>query len=429
MDIETEKRNNALKHLSRTIKGKKRYAFSKLGNELTLITTKKCNLNCPFCYDKANLFQIEKEMSPDQIIRLIRICKKMGVKKVRFTGGEALLKDRFMDILKECEGIFVILCSNGLILREKLPLILRMHNPKDLHIHVSMDGTETHKKYRKGSDPYDILRILKQIKKISPETEISVNTVLNKDNIYELVELYSLLKSVKPNRWTISFPRMVDNALKRDFTLPLISDTVIEFNSLIKKYYADKKPFNMSFSYFYKFELMDKATYTSPKIDLSQHPCLPDANGAKGLVIDSFGNIIDCLVLKPLKKPINLKKLLNEDNLSIAKFVSAIYGSLGTEFYNIKLKDKQECLNCRYFRLCKGGCPANAYYLRGNLHQTDIISCFMFYYFEKNILPLIDAKEQKEYRNLIDNSKSVDSINKRINNNKNIFVSLGMLPS
>ncbi|MEM4270942.1 MAG: hypothetical protein QXO70_02500 [Candidatus Pacearchaeota archaeon] len=55
MDKKLKDRNNALKYLGRTLKGKERFIFSKLGNELTLIITKLCNLNCPFCYDKANI--------------------------------------------------------------------------------------------------------------------------------------------------------------------------------------------------------------------------------------------------------------------------------------------------------------------------------------------------------------------------------------
>ena len=55
MEPTIDQKNKALRYLGRTTESKKKYVFSKLGNELTLITTKICNLNCPYCYDKANL--------------------------------------------------------------------------------------------------------------------------------------------------------------------------------------------------------------------------------------------------------------------------------------------------------------------------------------------------------------------------------------
>jgi len=430
MDKEIEKKNKALKYLGQTIKDKKRFIFSKLGNELTLITTKACNLNCPFCYDKANiqdkeyLSKIKDELNAEEIINLINISKKIGMNNIRLTGGEALLKPNFLEIIKACEGIYVTLCTNGLELKKNLNKIIKLHK-KDLHIHVSLDGLETHKKYRVGSDPYEVIKLLYYIKKKHPSVMVSINTVLNMENIYELSKVYSLVKNSKIDRWTISFPRLVENALEKNFKLPNIEDLCKEFNRLIKTYLKEK-PFSLSFSYFYKFEIHEKKKYRAPLIKLEEHPCLPDANGTKGLIIDSFGNIIDCLVLKPLlDKPINLKETLKKKESTVEEFISKLYSSLDSKFYDLKLKNQKECLNCRYLKLCKGGCPANAFYLTGKFTNVDITSCLMFYYFETEVLPNLPKKVREEYLKLIDLSQDVKTIQKRIKNNKKILTKVG----
>ncbi len=419
MDQEIEKKNKALKYLGQTIKDKKRFIFSKLGNELTLITTKACNLNCPFCYDKANihdkkyLSKIKEELTSEEIINLIKVCKKIGMNNIRLTGGEALLKPNFFKIIKACDGIYITLCSNGLELKKNLNKLIRLHK-RDLHIHISLDGLETHKKYRVGSNPYDIIELLYFIKKKYPKVMVSINTVLNKENIYELLDIYKLIKDSKIDRWTISFPRLVENALEKNFKLPNIKDLCKEFNKLIKSYFKEK-PFSLSFSYFYKFEIHEKSKYKIPSIKIAEHPCLPDANGTKGLIIDSFGNIIDCLVLKPLlDKAINIKEILKKKELTVEEFISKLYSSLDSKFYDLRLKNQKECLNCRYLKLCKGGCPANAFYLTGNFTNVDLTSCLMFYYFEMEVLANLPNKVKQQYLKLIDTSQDIKIIEKRI---------------
>lgn len=428
---ELKKKNAALKYLGRTVRGKKRFVFSKLGNELTLITTKLCNLNCPFCYDKANIYDknvlknIKSELNWKQMVNLIAICKRLGVNNIRLTGGEAVLKEGFFEILKACDGMYVSLCSNGLVLKKYLDKIIEIH-PKDLHVHLSLEGLETHYQYRRGSNPYDVINLASFIKRQHPHVKVSINTVINKDNIYELSGVYALLKNANIDRWTISFPRLVENALERNFKVPNISNLIRETKKLLTLHYLNKKPFEMTISYFYKYELSKKNTYKKPDLKLAQHPCLPDANGTRGLIVDSFGNILDCLTLKPmLKKPVNLKKMLSKKNLSVEDFILTLYKSLNSKFYDLKFKDRNDCRLCRYLPICKGGCPANAYYLFGNLNAVDILSCVLFYSFETEFISSLNKAEKKLYSSLIDKRRSIEIIKKRIKKNKRVLIKIG----
>jgi radical SAM protein with 4Fe4S-binding SPASM domain len=429
---ELEKKNRALKYLGSTLTDKKRFIFSKLGNELTLITTKLCNLNCSYCYDKANIQDkealkcLDRELTSSETVNLISLCKELGVSSIRITGGEAILKKGFFDILKACDDMDVSLCSNGLVLKNFLEKIVKIH-PKKLHIHLSLDGLEAHKKYRIGSDPIKVIDLARYIKKKFPQIRISINTVISPENIYEFVDTYNLLKDTKIDRWSISFPRLVENALEKGFRVPNIRDFISNSKDLIKAYEADKKPFGLTISYFYKHEAFDETNYKAPNTtDLSQHPCLPSANGARGLIVDSFGNIVDCLTIKPLlKHPINIKEFLSNKKCSINEFISLLFNSLDSEFYSLQLKNKKICLDCRYFNICKGGCPANAYYLFKEINHVDLMSCLLFYWFEKEFLLMLNDREKPIFKNLIRKDKNIKIIEKTIEEHLDLLTKLG----
>lgn len=95
--------------------------FGRTFDYVRIAITEKCNLRCTYCMpeegvDFANGEQI---LSTEEILRVIRVLAEMGVKKVRFTGGEPLVRK---DILKLVEGAAetpgitgVHLTTNGII--------------------------------------------------------------------------------------------------------------------------------------------------------------------------------------------------------------------------------------------------------------------------------------------------------------------------
>ena len=69
--------------------------------EVVIELTKKCNLNCRVCSAGRN----GEERSFKELCGIMRQAKKMGVKNIRFTGGEPFLrKDLFaiLDYVRKC---------------------------------------------------------------------------------------------------------------------------------------------------------------------------------------------------------------------------------------------------------------------------------------------------------------------------------------
>jgi cyclic pyranopterin phosphate synthase len=79
-------------------------SFDRQIDYLRISITDKCNLKCIYCMPEKghkNFAQADI-LTSDELIRIVRIACKYGVRKVRLTGGEPLLRD---DIVRLISGI------------------------------------------------------------------------------------------------------------------------------------------------------------------------------------------------------------------------------------------------------------------------------------------------------------------------------------
>ena len=96
--------------------------FGRTFNYLLIAVNEICNLRCIYCMPEAGVpFTPSKELlTSDEIIRFIKVAAGLGVIKVRFTGGEPLLRKDIIDLIKYSSqrSIFesVHITTNGLLL-------------------------------------------------------------------------------------------------------------------------------------------------------------------------------------------------------------------------------------------------------------------------------------------------------------------------
>src|SRR6266571_3973284 len=75
-----------------------RDAFGREVTDIRVSVTKRCNFGCIYCHDEGlgpilrPRMPHEDEMSPDEIERLLRIAREFGIRSVKFTGGEPLVR-------------------------------------------------------------------------------------------------------------------------------------------------------------------------------------------------------------------------------------------------------------------------------------------------------------------------------------------------
>ena len=60
--------------------------------------TNRCNVNCLYCHHDGMLPSSE-EMTPDEIAKISEVAKTLGVKKIRISGGEPLIRKDIVEII------------------------------------------------------------------------------------------------------------------------------------------------------------------------------------------------------------------------------------------------------------------------------------------------------------------------------------------
>jgi GTP 3',8-cyclase len=70
-------------------------SFGRIATDLRVSLTDRCNLRCAYCMPPEGLDWLPKtdQLTDDEVVRLVRIAvERLGIREVRFTGGEPLLR-------------------------------------------------------------------------------------------------------------------------------------------------------------------------------------------------------------------------------------------------------------------------------------------------------------------------------------------------
>jgi cyclic pyranopterin phosphate synthase len=95
-------------------------------HDLRISVMDRCNFRCPYCmpretfHDAYRFLKSTERLAFDEIMRLARIFVRAGVKKLRITGGEPLLRPNLPDLIGDLTSIAgvedVALTTNGILL-------------------------------------------------------------------------------------------------------------------------------------------------------------------------------------------------------------------------------------------------------------------------------------------------------------------------
>ncbi|HEY3481497.1 MAG TPA: GTP 3',8-cyclase MoaA [Streptomyces sp.] len=82
--------------------------YGRVATDLRVSLTDRCNLRCTYCMPEEGLQWLAKPdlLTDDEIVRMVRIgVTRLGVRDVRFTGGEPLLRPGLVGILERCAAL------------------------------------------------------------------------------------------------------------------------------------------------------------------------------------------------------------------------------------------------------------------------------------------------------------------------------------
>ncbi|MCJ7581445.1 MAG: GTP 3',8-cyclase MoaA [Candidatus Aminicenantes bacterium] len=101
--------------------------FGRGVDHLRISVTQRCNLSCTYCHHEGES-NPGAELSPKQIRESVEVFSEMGIRKVKITGGEPLVRNDILEIVENISSIDgieeVSMTTNGLLL-EKLAASLK----------------------------------------------------------------------------------------------------------------------------------------------------------------------------------------------------------------------------------------------------------------------------------------------------------------
>ncbi len=203
--------------------------FKRKIDYLRVSLTDKCNLRCIYCIPPEGIEMLPHDeiLRNEEFLHFIGIFVGLGVRKIRFTGGEPLIRKGVVDIIsitrKRHTDIELCLTTNGVLLDEVLDDLYRMRVKK---LNISLD-TMSSERYREITGRDLFKRIITNIEKALSYNyfDIKINAVLFKESADELD---SFLDYFKDKEVTLRFIEKMPFLEENQQNTFLSSDEFIE---------------------------------------------------------------------------------------------------------------------------------------------------------------------------------------------------------
>ncbi|MEM2905457.1 MAG: GTP 3',8-cyclase MoaA [Candidatus Bathyarchaeia archaeon] len=166
--------------------------FGRTLTRLRISLTERCNLRCVYC-DKEGLDNAEDEMSLEEVVKLADVGSRLGMSKVKLTGGEPLLRTDIVEVVRRTASLpyvsEVSMVTNGTLLADKAEALAEA-GLRRVNVSLASLNPDVYRRICGG----DVQTVLEGIRKAKEAglAPIKLNTVvlkgLNEDGIRELMD-------------------------------------------------------------------------------------------------------------------------------------------------------------------------------------------------------------------------------------------------
>lgn len=174
--------------------------IDRFGRKITYMrisVTDLCSLRCRYCMPAEGVCKKNHSdmMTEDEMIQAVRAAASLGIRKLRITGGEPLVKKNILSICERCgavEGIHELCLTTNALELPRLAVPLRQAGVKRVNISLDTLEREKYAYITRSGRLEDALAGLEAALSAGFE-QIKINTVLiggfNDDEIGKLAEL------------------------------------------------------------------------------------------------------------------------------------------------------------------------------------------------------------------------------------------------
>lgn len=174
-------------------------------NEIVIEVEARCNFNCKFCFNRASFARngrIQKNIPTTQIKKIINEAAALGIKNIRFTGGEPLLRNDIVELCKYAKGkgLYVKLNTNGSLINEK---IAKMFAGFVDNVLISIESGMEEIESRISGNVLTLEKKIQAIKilKKAGVSIVRIGTVLAKDGVDNFEKIAAIAKKEEVSSW------------------------------------------------------------------------------------------------------------------------------------------------------------------------------------------------------------------------------------
>ncbi len=168
---------------------------------IRISVTDRCNLHCSYCMPEGAVRWQEKEeqLQPEEILRLSKLFSDIGIKKVKLTGGEPLLRKELPFLIrhlkKDCHMEAVTLTTNGILLKKQLDGLLQAGLDG---VNISLDTLDRELYYKiTGKDALPDVKTAIEEAAERKDLSLKLNCVLINQTEQDLLSIANLAKERK----------------------------------------------------------------------------------------------------------------------------------------------------------------------------------------------------------------------------------------
>lgn len=180
--------------------------FGRLHRALRISVTDRCNIRCQYCMPAvASFLPPDRLLTFDQITEFARIATTLGIRKLRITGGEPLMRpglNRLIHGLSLLDGVDdLALTTNGMLLADQLDDLVAAGLRR---VNISLD-TLNETVFRRLSRREGIDRVLAGIDAATacPQLTVRLNALVMRDINYD--EVFELVAFARDRRLPLRF--------------------------------------------------------------------------------------------------------------------------------------------------------------------------------------------------------------------------------
>lgn len=271
----------------------------KLGREirdLRISVTDRCNFRCTYCmpkseYENFDFLPRKDILSYEEMAKIVKILIPLGLKKVRITGGEPLLRKDLSKLVSMIRGlsdeIDIAITTNGVLLSKYAKELAEVGLSR---VTVSLDAFSDRLFKEMSDSNYSVAEVLQGVScAIDEGLPVKVNSVIKRGKNES--EIITLVKHFGPLGIQVRFIEFMDVGTKNEWMLESVV-TGKEMRDLLRQEFGELTPISDNHTGQVSNDWEFESGWSVGFIESISNPFCSDCNRAR---LSADGKIYTCL--------------------------------------------------------------------------------------------------------------------------------------